>query len=361
MSFKNMPAPPIPTAVLTADQAIVGPRIPPQQQIILYSAGQWEEFVHEWVHFCLRKLYIEVHRFSGANDKGIDIVGFADVKKLEGAWDNYQCKHYDHALWPSDAWPELGKVVWYSFKGDYKPPRRYCFVAPRGAGTTLAGLLANATKLKQQLIENWDKHCLSTITQTEAIKLEGAFRTYVEQFDFSIFEVRAALSIIEEHKGTPYYVSRFGGGLPARPAAGAPPIGIAPLESRYVEQLMRAYADHTKNPVADTDGLKKWPKLNDHFSRQRVAFYHAESLRLFARDSVPPGTFESLLNDVHTGVVDTNDDDHADGYQRVCAVTKAARELQITSNVLITRANPLDRDGICHQLANEDRLSWTKP
>jgi hypothetical protein len=43
------------------------------------------------------------------------------------------------------------------------------------------------------------------------------------------------------------------------------------------------------------------------------------------------------------------------------AVTKAARDMQITSNALITRAKPQDRDGICHQLANEDRLRWIKP
>ena len=47
------------------------------------------------------------------------------------------------------------------------------------------------------------------------------------------------------------------------------------------------------------------PKLKDHFRRQREAFYEAESLRVFARDSVPPGTFESLLDDIHDGVIDT--------------------------------------------------------
>lgn len=82
---------------------------------------------------------------------------------------------------------------------------------------------------------------------------------------------------------------------------------------------------------------------------------------MFARDTVPAGTFESLQEDIYTGVIDTHVATHADGYVRVCAVTKAARDLQITSNVLIMRAKPQDRDGICHQLANEDRLQWTKP
>lgn len=109
------------------------------------------------------------------------------------------------------------------------------------------------------------------------------------------------------------------------------------------------------------DELTQWPKLQKHFRRQREAFYHAENLRVFSRDSVPPGTFESLQQDIYHGVIDVHDADHADGYARVCSVTQAARQLQLTANVLIACTNPVDRDGICHQLANEDRLTWKKP
>lgn len=137
-----------------------------------------------------------------------------------------------------------------------------------------------------------------------------------------------------------------------------PPEEIAPGESRYIEQLYAAYADHKKASVASVRCLKPWPKLKDHFDRQRVAFYYAESLRVFARETAP-GTFESLQEEVFTGVIDTSDAPHPDGYARVCAVTKAARELPITSNALTTRAWRQDMDGICHQLANEDRLQWT--
>ena len=129
--------------VLAADQVPLGHRFPPQQQIVLYSSGQWEDFIHEWAHFCLKKIYILVQRFGGARDRGIDVAGFADGQQLQGIWDNYQCKHYNHPLYPTDAWPEIGKVLWYSFNGDYKPPRRYFFVAPRGIGTTLAAFFAD--------------------------------------------------------------------------------------------------------------------------------------------------------------------------------------------------------------------------
>lgn len=358
--FDDIGAPPAPTGALTVDQAVHGPLIPAQQQILLYSPDQWEGFIHEWSHFCLKKVYAQVQRFTGAGDRGIDIAGFVDGQKLQGVWDNYQCKHYDHALYPSDAWPEIGKVLWYSFKKEYKPPRRYFFVAPRGAGTKLLSLLADPTKLKKELMDKWDTDVRKQITKTQEVPLEGEFLAYVEAFDFSIFEAKTALQVIEDHRQCSYHAARFGGGLPPRPAAEIPPEEIAPGESRYVAQLLSAYADHKKTAIPDVKSLKAWEKLKDHFGRQRESFYHAESLRVFARDTVPAGTFESLQDDIHSGVVDICEADHADGFVRVCTVTKAAREIQLTSNALLSCAKTKDRDGICHQLANEDRLQWTK-
>lgn len=359
--FKDIGPPAAPTSTATVDQVTHGPWIPPQQRILLYSADEWEGFVHEWAHFALKSLYVQVQRFSGPGDKGMDIVGYADAQKLKGVWDNYQCKRFlGHAIQPNEAWPEIGKILWHSFNEDYRPPRRYYFVAPRGVGTTLAGYFSNATKLKKTLMGNWDKHVLRAVTQIHEVLLEGEFLPYVESFDFSIFDSKTALQLIEGHRGCPSHSSRFGGGLPDRPTAERPPVTIAPVESRYIAQLLEAYADHKKEPVPDVKALKVGSTLEKHFVRQREAFYHAESLRVFARDSVPPGTFESLQADIHSGVIDVCDADHVDGYQRVMKVTQAARELQLTSNALLTRSKPKDRDGICHQLANEDRLLWVK-
>ena len=149
ITFQDLLPPVLPSGMVSNDQIIHGPQIPPQQQILLYSSSQWEDFIHEWVHFCLKTQYTKVQRFTGAGDRGIDIAGFKDTHMLQGAWDNYQCKHYDHALSPTDIWPELGKILWYSFTKEYKEPHRYFFAAPRGVGTKLAGYLADAEKLKK--------------------------------------------------------------------------------------------------------------------------------------------------------------------------------------------------------------------
>ena len=357
--LQDLKKPSMQAAPLAADLALLGPKIPPQQQIVLYSDAQWEEFVHEWAHFCLKKKYKQVQRFSGSGDRGVDVAGFTDDHKLNGVWDNYQCKHYDHALYPTDALPEIGKMLWHAFNKQFAPPRRYYFVAPRGVGTTLNGLLSNAPELKKELVKRWEKDCKSKITAKQDITLEGVFLAYVENFDFTIFNSKTALALVEDHQHCPMHAAQFGGGLPVRPDPPEPPEQVDLVESRYIKKLLDAYADHKKEDVPSPDHLKKWSKLKDHFFRQRIAFYHAKSLRVFARDTVPDGTFKSLQQDIYIGVIDTHDAEQPDGYARVCAVTKSARDLQITTNALITRSKPQDRDGICHQLANEDRLKWT--
>jgi hypothetical protein len=356
-ALTDMPAPPAPKTPLTADQALMGQTFPPQAQLLLYSEDSWEDFVQEWAHYCLKIKYIKVKRFTGAGDKGIDIAGFCDNAGLKGVWDNYQCKHYDNALAPSNVWKEFGKVIWYSFCGDFAPPRKYYFCAPKGIGTKLSALLSDADKLKREIKNNWDDYCKCGIKKGD-IELEGDFLAYFDKFDFSIFDVKTGIELVEDHKSTPHFAARFGGGLPNRPAPNTPPAEFAAEESRYIEQLLQAYADRTGKSIANVTALDEWPNLRRHFLRQRVAFFHAESLRVFARASVPEGTFESLQDEIFNGIIDLCEADHIDGYARVCAVMQTARELQITSNALLTRAKLQDRDGICHQLANEDRLLW---
>lgn len=64
---------------------------------------------------------------------GRDVI--ATVKGGNGAWDDYQCKHYGDSLKPSDMSLELGKLALYTKRGDYAYPRRYYSITPRGAGT----------------------------------------------------------------------------------------------------------------------------------------------------------------------------------------------------------------------------------
>lgn len=354
----DIPAPKV-SAPPHAARVIHGRIIPPQQQILLYSPDEWEGFTHEWVHY-KKASYQKVVRLSGATDLGIDVAGLCDASAFNGTWDNYQCKHYNEALTPSVAIPEIAKMLWHSFQGAFAPPRAYAFVAPKGCGISLQKLLLDPAALKARLIEKWDDWCADAITSTMTIALDGAFRTYVDDFDFSIFGFKTALEILDDHRNTPYHAARFGGGLPDRPKPSSPPATPATSESRYLKQLFDAYGDHRKTPIADLNGLNGWPDLIEHYGRQREFFYHAESLRNFARDNVPPGTFEDLQAEVYAGVADVTASPHADALARVNATTQAAAQLSVTANGLIHVTKVQDKRGICHQLANEDRLTWLK-
>jgi len=143
------------------------------------------------------------------------------------------------------------------------------------------------------------------------VPLEGELCDYFDSFDFRIFGAKSVVQLIEEHSKTPFHTVRFGGGLPARPVATEPPVEIAQIESRYIQQLFEAYGDNQGSALKDVSELDAIPNLRQDFLRQRERFYHAESLRNFARDTVPDGTFESLQDEVYQGVVDTCTSDHA--------------------------------------------------
>lgn len=352
-------AEPVQTPPPSSARILHGRMIPPQQQILLYSSDEWERFIHEWAHYQKSK-YKRVARLSGAGDMGIDVAGFTDDDELSGVWDNYQCKHYATPLGPKVAIIEIAKCLRHSFNGSFKPPRHYYFMAPKDCGIELRSLFSSHSALKERVFQEWDKWAADAITSTKTIPLTGAFRAYADQFDYSIFKPRTSLEVIEEHRQTPFFPARFGGGLPDRPASENPPTEPHQKESRYLEQLAKAYEDKLKRPLTSDVDLAQGSELGRHYGRQREYFYHAESLRNFARDNVPPGTFEDLQDEILAGVIELCEGNHVDGFERLNATTQEAVKINMTASALITVTKAQDKRGICHQLANADRLLWVK-
>lgn len=346
-----------PTASLPPDVAAAGLPIPPIERLRHMSAEAWEDFIFEWAH-SLKSKYARIEQCAGAGDMGRDIVAF-EAATAEDPWDNYQCKRYEDALSPADIWLELGKLTYYTFIKEYSFPRKYFFVAPRGAGNKLSKLLRRPDALKNGLLGEWEDKCRKKITSTKEIPLDDSLRTHIDKIDFSIFFAASPLTIIEEHKKTPWYVARFGGGLPLRVDAPTPPPDIRKDEINYVRALLDAYEERLGATLGVADDLSDL-NLQAHLSRARREFYSAESLREFSRDNVPSGTFEHLLDDVYDGVIDVVQAHHPDAYERVLAAVKQAKSLPLTSNALMTRTGPADRGGMCHQLANGLRLKWRR-
>jgi hypothetical protein len=334
-----LPSPSVPKDI-TADVVAFGQAIPPIERMRLFSHRQWEEFVLEWAD-SLRERYTRVERCGGAGDMGRDVI--ATCKGAAHDWHNYQCKHYDKPLQPTDIWIELGKLIYYTHRNDYTYPRRYYFVAPQGAGTKLSNLLKDAEKLRTELFANWESYCRHKIISTADVDLSEELKQYAESLDFSIFETVPPLRLIDQHAKTRWYVARFGGGLPERPPVPEPPHDPADFEARYIRHLLDAYADHLDRSVVTVADIANETSLHEHFRDSRLEFYSAESLRTFSRDPLPPGEFEKLQDEIHSGIADELRGDHEDGYRRVVSVVKTARQLQITAHSLVSRMTVRDR------------------
>jgi hypothetical protein len=291
---------------------------------------------------------------------GIDVIGFKSVKEWEGAWDNFQCKRYKSPLTPGNAWVEIAKIIYYSHEGHYKAPETYYFIGSQGIGLKLEKLLAQPAKLKEQCRSNWAASCENEITSTKSVPLSGKLLEYFDAFDFSIFKSKSPLELIAMHSKSPHHAVRFGGGLPPRPSADPVPSLPTPDESCYVRKLLDAYGEHVGQDIKIPSDLAQHPDLQSDFVRQRERFYAAEALRNFARDTVPDGTFARLQDEIHDGVIDVVESDHASSLHRMRATVTHASVVSIVSNALATASTVKDRQGICHQLANDERLHWKK-
>lgn len=359
LSKFELPTPKAQEKHSSAQKVLHGKLITPKQHLLLFSANDWEEFLEEWGQSQKSKYHL-VTRLGGANDHGVDVACFCTDKGFLGEWDNFQCKYYkDEPLAPGTAIPEVGKLLWHIYNNNITAPKAYYFFAPKDCGPSLKKLLLDSAKLKKKVFDEWDSWCANSITSTKTIPLEGDFLAFFQKFDFSIFQYKPVLEVVEEHRKTGYYAIRFGGGLKDRPVPDKPPADLSDVEARYVEQLNEAYADHKKIHIKDLK-LSDHTELKNHFDRQREAFYFAESLRSFARDSVPPGTFEELQRDLLDGIIDTAENDHEDGLQKLKEVMKVSLSVPLDANGLFQVVRVKDRQGICHQLANEDRLIWVK-
>jgi hypothetical protein len=325
-----------------------------------FKPEAWEDFTEEWAH-SQEKKYTKVIRYTGAGDMGLDILCFYTDKFFDGPWDNVQCKRYACQLQPAQVNVELGKIIYYSFLGQYPPPEKYYFAASKGLGLSLKKLLTKPKDLKEQLRSNWDKHCQAKITDTALVPLSGKLLEYFEQFDFSIFSMITVAEMVKAHANTVFYQRRFGGdSFPERPPIMQPPVTLQQQESRYVQQLFEVYSEKLSQQLNEPAQLAKHPDLERHFNRSREIFYHAESLRNFPRDSVDPGAFEAIQDEIYHGCVDVYDMEHGNGMERVLATVSQAATLHPNCNALCVRVQTKDKQGLCHHLANQGRFTWVK-
>jgi hypothetical protein len=352
----------------TPEEILMGPSIDPLDRLKLYSDKQFEELIHEWAFFYLQGKtgkYKRVQRLGGAGDRGRDVIGYVDPAADPVELDAYQCKHYNHSLYRSELWPELGKFCVMACDGRIPLPRNYYIVAPQDTGPGLTALLDEPAKLKAELVAEWQDEgngnpLFKRIIRGESHKLEGALAAFVDKFDFKRVSCKPILEVVNELREIPHrYSPRFGGGLiKPLPPDKLPPEEIAAEEQKYVACLVEAYREHKRDASITCDTLTGY--LEDHFKRSRERYNCAETIKEFSRDTLPEQfTFEDVQTQVYDSVADTcKRPDHADAYIRVLEVVKVAQSAQVTNHPLRSYLKAKSLQGICHQLANEEKLKW---
>lgn len=332
----------------------------PLQVITHFDADNWEAFVREALSASVPP-YIRVESKGGGGDKGRDVVAHYHPSVGSNLLDIYQCKAYNKSLAFDDLATELGKLCVFTHEGVYPVPRQYRFVAPLDVTTMCGDILDNPDEIRKRLMDSWATKCESKISKSRTLPLSGNLKTYVEQFDFSIVHYRPASELLDLHQKTPHFRVRFKREYPTRGKAESPPPEPQSNEMRYVNQLLEAYGQHTGSTLANIGELSAHPNLSEHFKGCRKDFFMADGLNRFYRDAQFPGAFEHIKKQVEDGIRNTVFKPQPNGFVRVCEVLEQAAVLTLAQTEYDYCVEVGDKQGICHHLANDDKVKWVQP
>ena len=101
------------------------------------------------------------------------------------------------------------------------------------------------------MISTWNTRVARKVVDGEEHGLTGDLAAYVDTYDFTSFTYGTLDEIIDDHRRTAYWASRFGGQLPPR-KPGKTPDTVAPEETVYVGKLLEVspetsgYRDHPR-------------------------------------------------------------------------------------------------------------------
>jgi hypothetical protein len=326
------------------------------KQISGYGADEWEIFTREWQQG-LAPLhgYHEVKRLGGAGDHGRDVIGLCSKAGCEGVWDNYQCKNYGAMLQTPTACRDAGKIIFHAFRGVFVPPRRCSFVAPKGPSMDLRDLLLRPSKFREEVIKTWNTRVAGHMVDNQKHMLGGELAHYVEAYDFQSFGYATLDEMLDAHRLTAYWTQRFGGLLPS-PRPGVTPEAIALHETVYVRKLLDVYAEAAGTEITCASDLDAHAQWNTDLQKQRVKFFDAEAFMATYRDQTEPGTTEDFADQI-LNAIEPSLMIPGSGLNRLSTALTVAGKAEPAS-VLAPQAKTGIKQGVCHQLANDDHVTW---
>lgn len=132
-------------------------------------------------------------------------------------------------------------------------------------------------------------------------------------------------------------------------------------EMTYVKELYKAYTVTSGKKIDSQDSLGEYKK---HFDRQRKNYYLAETIHREIRDTITPGEesgFNTLKDEIESGIETALDESYSTPVKKIDEVTEKAAYLPIsdnTSSILLGWIGAAEKKGVCHMLANEERIKW---
>jgi len=324
-------------------------------QIRALPADRLEDFVNDWLaQRC--KDYHGHELWRGTGDMGRDVTGYLTDQRMEGPWDNFQCKQLSTRLSELSAFVELGKIFMHAAAGQFSLPRAYTFVAPLGVVRAIQQLIAHPERFRQAFRDRWDKDISNRLVENQRVPLSSSIEAMIDAFDFTEVYWLDAAGLVSDPACMPVLVKWFDED-PGPSPRGVVPIQIQAGESVYVGQLLKVYEEKGPATYPNAEAAIASAEFGAHLREQRTRFFDAVAFDRFYRDSTPEEYLANFKEEIYHGVVDTHRDDHPNGYTRLNKVMQQAAALQ-ASGILGRHAGPKVKQGTCHQLANEERLPW---
>lgn len=318
------------------------------------SPDRLENFVDDWLaQRC--KDYHGHELWRGTGDMGRDVTGYVTSMRMEGVWDNYQCKQLNKALSENSAFTELGKIFMHSARGDYSLPRAYFFVAPLGVCRAVQQYIAHPERFRSAFLTRWDTYIADKLVDKQKILLTPDIQNKINEFDFTKVYWLDSTKLENDPFCKPILVKWFNDD-PGPSPRGVVPAEMHASESAYIGQLLKLYSQKGPGDFRDVTAAMDSPH-GPHLRDQRTRFFDSVAFERFYRDSTPTEYVDTFKDEIYHGVVEVHRDEYPNGMARLNQVMKQAASLQ-ASGILGKYAGPQVKQGTCHQFANEGRLPW---
>lgn len=326
-------------------------------RIFSMSDTELEVFVNRWLDK-KKSVYVSTEQFLAPGDMGRDVVGYRTPHKLDGEWDNYQCKQFrSEPLRVPGILRELGKVLYYSSRGHFELPDRFYFVAPRGIDRAAQNLLASPSKLRARLLSEWDKSCAKTILAKTTVLLDQPIQSKIALLRFENVNAYDASKLLLDPHIKPALVECLGDDPGPAPVADSnKPPDWTKDDVTFAHQLVSLYGGQDAT-VTDRFAADAHATHGPHLRDQFVRYFEADSFKRHYRDNTPTGYVERFEQDILSGVRHAYNMAPANSLQRVDEVTDKAGSLPM-SDVLGKHAGIRAKQGVCHHLVNADDLTW---